>query len=369
MEVVLEGLELRRIQLPLAETFRAAHGVRDHREAIIVRAMVRHGAPGWSECVAEGEPTYWPEYTDGAWHVLEHHLVPRVLAGQPMRQVRGHQMAKAAVEMAALDAGLRAQGQPLSEFLGATRREVPTGIALGITPTIDALVDDAVRWCSQGHRALKLKITPGWDVDAVRAVRTAVGPETELLLDANGSYSSEEPEHLAILTKVVDPSLGIAAIEQPFPPDDLRGHARLARQIAVPVCLDESIGSLGEVETALAMQACGAINLKAGRVGGLVETRRIHQRCFDEGVALRCGGMLETGLGRAANLAVAALPGCTLPPDLGPSSRYYVRDITEPLDAQQGMMRVPSGSGLGVEPNEEVLDEMTVDKLVLRASR
>jgi o-succinylbenzoate synthase len=369
MEVLLEGIELRRIHLPLAETFHAAHGTREHREAIVVRAMVRNGAPGWSECVAEVEPTYWPEYTEGAWHVLEHHLVPRVLAGQPMRQVRGHQMAKAAVEMAALDAGLRAQGQSLSEFLGATRREVPTGIALGVAPTLDALVDDAVRWCSQGHRALKLKITPGWDIEAVRAVRTAVGPQTQLLLDANGSYSGEEPDHLAVLTKATDPSHGLSAIEQPFPPDDLHAHARLARQIDVPVCLDESIGSLRDVDTALAMRACGAVNLKAGRVGGLVETRRIHQRCVDEGVALRCGGMLETGLGRAANLAVAALPGCTLPPDLGPSSRYYARDITEPFEAEQGMMKVPSGPGLGIEPNEEALDEMTVHKLVLRASR
>lgn len=369
MEVVLEGIELRRIHLPLAETFRAAHGSRDNRDVIIVRAMVRHGASGWSECVAESEPTYWPEYTDGAWHVLQHHLIPRVLAGQPMREVRGHQMAKAAVEMAALDAGLRAQGRSIAEFLGATGRLVPTGITLGIAPTVGELVDDAVLWCSRGHRALKLKVAPGWDVEPVRAVRTAVGPGVELLVDANGSYDSGEPDHLADLGKLADASLRLSAIEQPFPPDDMRGHARLAREVQVPICLDESIGSMADVETALAMGACGAINLKTGRVGGLVETRRIHQRCFEEGVALRCGGMLETGLGRAVNLAIAALPGCTLPPDLGPSSRYFVRDITEPFESEGGMMRVPRGPGSGVEPNEEVLDEMTVSSMTLRASR
>lgn len=369
MEVVLEGIELRRVRLPLAETFRAAHGSRDHRDTIIVRAMVRNGASGWSECVAESEPTYWPEYTDGAWHVLQHHLVPRVLAGEPMRQVRGHQMAKAAVEMAALDAGLRAQGRSIAEFLGATRRLVPTGITLGIAPTVEKLVDDAVLWCARGHRALKLKVVPGWDVEVVRAVRNAVGPEVELLVDANGSYDSREPDHLAALAKLADASLGLVAIEQPFPPDDLRGHARLAREIQVPICLDESIGSMADVETALAMGACGAINLKTGRVGGLVETRRIHQRSFDEGVALRCGGMLETGLGRAVNLAIAALPGCTLPPDLAPSSRYFVRDITEPFESEGGMIRVPRGPGSGVEPNEEILDEMTVSNITLRASR
>lgn len=369
MQVVLEGIELRRVHLPLAETFRAGHGTRDHRDAVIVQAMVADGASGWSECVTEPEPTYWPEYTDGAWHVMRHHLVPRVLAGRPMREVRGHQMAKAALEMAALDAGLRADGRSVADFLGTTRKEVSTGIALGIPASVEDLADAATWWRGRGHRAFKVKVAPAWDVRPVQAVRAAVGLDVDLLVDANGTYHSDEPDHLVALEKLADPSLGLVAIEQPFGPDDLRGHARLGRRIEVPICLDESIGSLADVETAVQLGACQAISLKPGRVGGLLETRRIHQFCRDEGIALRCGGMLETGLGRAVNLAVAGLPGCTLPPDLGPSTRYFSRDLTVPFEHTEGMMRVPDGPGLGVEPVQEVLDEVTVNKTILKAAR
>ena len=369
MQVALEGIELRLIRLPLAESFRAAHGRRDHREVVVVRALAADGPSGWAECVAEIEPTYWPEYTAGAHHVLEHHLVPRMLAGRSLREVRGHQMAKAALEGAVLDAGLRADGRSLASFLGARRREVGTGIALGLADTVDDLVMAAMTWCARGHRALKLKVAPGWDVEPVMAVRAAVGQRVELVVDANGSYCSGEPDHVAALARLAEPSLGLAAIEQPFAPDDLPGHARLVDLVSVPVCLDESIGSLADVETALALGACGAVNLKVGRVGGLLESRRIHDRCVDEGVPLRAGGMLETGLGRAVNLAVAALPGCTLPPDLGPSARYFTQDITPPFDDRDGTMAVPDGPGLGIEPLQEVLDDVTVNQLTLRTAR
>jgi o-succinylbenzoate synthase len=368
MEIRLEGVELRLIRMPLAEAFRAAHGSRTHRDVVLVQVVVRDGPAGWAECVAENEPTYWPEYTAGAWHVLEHHLVPRLLAPQrSLREVRGHQMAKAALETAALDAGLRAEGRSLADFLGAERREVSTGIALGLASTVDDLVAAAASWCAKGHRALKLKIAPGWDLEPVQAVRAAVGDEVTLVVDANGSYRSDDPDHLAVLDRLAKGTGGLAAIEQPFAPADLTGHARLAGSSDVPICLDESIGSLADVDTALALGACGAITLKAGRVGGVVEAHRIHDRCRDEGVALRGGGMLETGLGRAVNLAIAALPGCTLPPDLGPSARYFPRDITPPHLDRGGTMTVPDGPGLGTEPLQEVLDEVTTDTLFLRA--
>jgi o-succinylbenzoate synthase len=367
MEVALEGVELRLVRMPLAEPFVAAHGTRRRRDVVVVRALVDGGPDGWGECVAEPEPTYWPEYTAGALHVLEHHLVPRLLAGRSMRQVRGHHMAKAALECAALDAGLRSEGRSMASFLGATRPVVPTGIALGIMPTVDDLVDAVLRWHGQGHRAFKLKIQPGWDLDPLRAVRATVGDEVALLADANGSYRSDAIDHLATLGRLADRDLGLVAIEQPFAPEDLVGHARLARRIDVPVCLDESIGSLAQLDTALELGACGAVSLKAGRVGGLVEARRIHQRCRDAGIKLRCGGMLETGLGRALNLAVAALPGCNLPPDLGPSSRYFTTDLTPPFDSRGGTMIVPDGPGLGVEPVPEVLETMTVSRRTLRA--
>lgn len=368
MKVALEGIELRLVRLPLAESFRTAHGNRDHREVVVVRALASDGPPGWAECVAENDPTYWPEYTNGALDVLQHHLVPRVLAGRPLREVQGHQMAKAALEGAVLDAALRADDRSMADFLGAHRTRVPTGIALGITSTVDDLVVAADSWCSQGHTALKLKVTPTWDIDPVRAVRAAVGPGVTLIVDANGSYDSNDPSHVARLERLADPVTGLAAVEQPFPAGDLLGHARLARLIDVPVCLDESLGSLADLDTALALGACGAVSLKVGRVGGIVEAKRIHQRCVDSGIPARCGGMLETGLGRALNLAVAAMPGCTLPPDLGPSARYFARDITPAFADRDGTMEVPQGPGLGTEPLQEVLDQVTVSKLVLEAA-
>ena len=369
MEVALDGIELRMVRVPLAEPFVTSRGTLRRRDVVVVRALVADGPDGWGECVAEPEPTYWPEYTSGVLHVLEHHLVPRLLDGRSLREVRGHQMAKAALECAALDAGLRAEGRSLASFLGATRPVVPTGIALGLAPGVDDLVDAVLRWHGQGHRAFKIKVRPGWDVEPLRAIRTEVGDEVALLADANGSYRSDSVEHLATLGRLADGAIGLVALEQPFAPDDLVGHARLARRIDVPVCLDESIGSLAQLDSALALDACGAVSLKAGRVGGLVEARRIHQRCRDAGVALRCGGMLETGLGRALNLAVAALPGCNLPPDLGPSARYYSRDLTPPFESRGGTMIVPSGPGLGVSPDPEALEDMTINHRTLRTER
>lgn len=368
VQVSLEGIELRVVRLPLVQSFQAAHGTRDHREVVVVRALVADGPSGWAECVAENEPTYWPEYTAGAFQVLEDHLVPRVLARRSLREVQGHQMAKAALEGAVLDAGLRAEGRSLADFLGATRTEVPTGIALGIMASVDDLVIAASSWCSRGHRALKLKVTPTWNVDPVRAVRAAVGPDVGLIVDANGSFDSNDPGHIATLERLADPAVGLLAIEQPFAAGDLLGHGRLARLVGVPLCLDESIGGLADLDTALALGACGAVSIKAGRVGGIVEARRIHQRCVDSGIAARCGGMLETGLGRAVNLAIAALPGCTLPPDLGPSARYFARDITPAFADRDGTMDVPQGPGLGTEPLQEILDQVTVTQLIIKAA-
>lgn len=367
MEVALEGVELRLVRMPLAQPFVTAHGTRRRRDIVLVRALVDGGPDGWGECVAEPEPTYWPEYTANALHVLEHHLVPRLLAGRSLRQVQGNHMAKAALECAALDAGLRAEGRSMASFLGATRPVVPTGIAVGMTSSIDRLLDTVLRWHGEGHRAFKLKIQPGWDLEPLRAVRSTVGDGVALLADANGSYRSDSVDHLATLGRLAGSDIDLVAVEQPFAADDLVGHARLVRQVDVPVCLDESIGSLAQLDSALALEACDAVSLKTGRVGGLVEAKRIHRRCRDAGLSLRCGGMLETGLGRALNLAVAALPGCNLPPDLGPSSRYFTTDLTPPFESIGGTMIVPDGPGLGVVPRPEVLDDMTISHRTIRA--
>jgi O-succinylbenzoate synthase len=367
VHVALAGVELRLVRLPLAQPFRTAHATRTERAVVVVRALVDDGPDGWGECVAEPEPTYWPEYTAACWDVLRHHLVPRLLAGRPLVEVRGHQMSKAALEVAAVDAALRAQGRSMAAFLGAARTRVPTGIALGVAASVDELVTQAGRWHDDGHRSFKLKVQPGWDLDPVRAVRKALGDDVSIIVDANGAYRSDDVDHAVALHLLAGDDLAVAAIEQPFPPDDLVGHARLAAAVDTPVCLDESIGSLGDLDTALALGACGAVSLKVGRVGGLAEALRIHSRCREDGVGLRCGGMLETGLGRALNLAVAALPGCTLPPDLGPSARYFADDLTVPFTAEGGSMAVPQGPGLGTEPRPEALAAATTDTVVLRA--
>jgi o-succinylbenzoate synthase len=371
VQVAPGGVELRLVRLPLAQPFRASHATRTERTVVVVRVLGADGdgPDGWGECVAEPTPTYWPEYTAGCWDVLRDHLVPRLLAGRPLAEVRGHHMSRAALDVAVTDARLRAEGRSLASSLGATRAVVPTGIALGLADTVADLVEEAERWHDDGHRAFKLKAQPGWDVEPVRAVRKALGDDVTLVADANGAYLSDDPDHGAALRRLAADDLGLAAIEQPYPPDDLVGHARLAAAVPTPVCLDESIGSLGDLETALALGACGAVCLKAGRVGGLAEARRIHDRCVEAGVAVRAGGMLETGLGRAVNLAVAALPGCTLPPDLGPSRRYFAEDLTVPFESEGGTMAVPDGPGLGVAPRPEALAATTVERLLLRADR
>ena len=367
VQVALRAVELRRARLPLAQPFRSAHATRTERDVVVVRVEAEDGPDGWGECVAEPEPTYWPEYTATCWDVLVHHLVPRLLDGRPLSEVKGHAMSKAALEVAVIDAGLRASATSLGAFLGATRAQVPTGIALGIAGSPDQLVEQAERWYDDGHRAFKLKVAPGWDVEPARAVRKALGDDVALVADANGSYRSDDADDDARLRLLAHAELGLAAIEQPYASDDLVGHARLARMVETPICLDESIGSLGDLDAALALGAIDALCLKVGRVGGLVEAVRLHRRCREAGIAVRAGGMLETGLGRAVNLAVAALPGCTLPPDMGPSSRYFAEDLTPPFEAVRGTMAVPDAPGLGTAPRPDVLERATVDRLLLRA--
>lgn len=361
--MALRALELRRVAMPLVLPFRTSFGVETDRDILLVRVETDDGE-GWGECVAMGEPRYSPEYVDGAQHVIEHFFAP-VLFDAPslaaadvatvLRVFEGHPMAKAAVEMAVLDAELRAAGVSFAQHLGAVKDRVPTGVSIGIEDDVDRLLELVGDYLDAGYLRIKLKIEPGADLVPVRAVRERFGPDLLLQVDANAAYTVDDAEHLAGLDE-----LDLLLIEQPLPPEDIAGHVSLATRLSTPICLDESITSAGIAADAIARQACSIVNIKAGRVGGYLESKRVHDVCADRGVAVWCGGMLETGLGRAGNLALAALPNFTLPGDTSASSRYWATDLTEPFELDgTGHIAVPTGPGLGVAPLPDVLAAVT----------
>ncbi|MFI5937660.1 o-succinylbenzoate synthase [Actinoplanes sp. NPDC051494] len=358
----LTGVELRRVAMPLVSPFRTSFGTETARDVLLVR-VVTDGAEGWGECVAMSDPRYSSEYVDAAADVLRRFLVPTLAAaprldgnavGRALSGFKGHWMAKAALETAVLDAELRSAGRSFGRELGAVREWVPCGVSVGIMDSVPELLDAVDGYLAEGYLRIKLKIEPGWDVEPVRAVRERFGDDVLLQVDANTAYTLGDARHLARL----DP-FGLLLIEQPLDEDDVAGHAELARMIGTPICLDESITSARTAAAAISMGACAIVNVKPGRVGGYLEARRIHDVCAAHGVPVWCGGMLETGLGRAANVALAALPGFTLPGDTSASRRYFETDITEPFELENGHLRVPDGPGLGVAPLPEVLAEVT----------
>ncbi|PUB31890.1 O-succinylbenzoate synthase [Promicromonospora sp. AC04] len=368
----LQGVELRRITMPLVAPFRTSFGTEHERDVLLLRA-VTDGAEGWGECVAMAEPLYSSEYADAAADVLRRFLLPALSrhqesarrpggpggiaasdVGHALAPIKGHRMSKAALEMAVLDAELRTLGRSFAGELGAVVDRVPSGVSVGIHDTIPALLDAVDGYLSDGYQRIKLKIEPGWDVEPVRAVRERFGDGVLLQVDANTAYTLGDARHLARL----DP-FDLLLIEQPLEEEDVLGHAELARRIQTPVCLDESIVSAQTAAAAITLGACSIINIKPGRVGGYLEARRIHDLAVAHGVAVWCGGMLETGLGRAANAALAALPGFTLPGDISGSDRFYRTDITEPFVLDDGHIAVPAGPGLGVAPLPDLLDKFT----------
>ncbi|MER6178590.1 o-succinylbenzoate synthase [Streptosporangium sp. NPDC001681] len=356
----ITGIELRRVAMPLVTPFRTSYGTETERDVLLLR-VVTPEAEGWGECVAMSDPLYSPEYVDAAADVLRRFLIPALPAradvhgvGRALQPFKGHRMAKAALESAVLDAWLRASGQSLASFLGAAADRVPAGVSIGITNSVPELLDTVAGYLDEGYVRIKLKIEPGWDLAPVRAVRERFGDDLLLQVDANAAYTLADAPHLARL----DP-FGLLLIEQPLAHDDIVQHARLADRIATPICLDESIESAADAAAAISLGACSVVNVKPGRVGGYLEARRIHDLCRAHGVAVWCGGMLETGVGRAANVALAALPGFTLPGDISASHRYYTTDITPPFELSDGHLDVPGGPGIGVEPIPGVLREVT----------
>jgi O-succinylbenzoate synthase len=356
--VHVEAAELIRLQLPLVTPFRTSFGVQTARDVVLVR-LVGDRSEGWGENVAGVEPLYSAEFSDASMLALRHHLLPRLLAAKDvsaaevaplLAPVKGWPMAKCAVEAAVLDAETRAAGMGLRDYLGGTRTHVPAGVSVGLFDTIHETLAAVDSYLIEGYRRIKLKIEPGRDIDLVAAVRHHVGPEVLLQVDANAAYTLGDAAHLARLD-----DFDLLLIEQPLAEDDLQHHAALARELRTPLCLDESITSARAAAHAIAIGACRIVNIKPGRVGGYLEGRRIHDVCVANGVPVWCGGMLETGVGRAANVALASLPGFALPADLSASDRYFRQDITTPFVLTDGRLAVPTAPGIGVTPDPEIL--------------
>jgi O-succinylbenzoate synthase len=364
----ISEFELRTIHLPLVRPFRTSFGTQTSREVLVVKVTDSEGNVGWAEDVAMSEPLYSPEYVAGNLDLIKRFLIPALFSrgeitakevGEALAPFLGAPMAKAALETAILDAQLRSQKKSLASYLGATKEKVECGVSVGIAPSIDNLLEEVGSYIDAGYRRIKLKIEPGWDIEPVRIVRET-WPTIPLQVDANQAYARGDGELLSKL----DP-YNLLLIEQPLDEHDILGHAELAKKVKTPICLDESIVSLRAAEDALALKATTVINIKPGRVGGYLESKRIHDLCVSEKIPVWCGGMLETGIGRAANLALAALPGFTLPGDTSASSRYFKEDVTNPFVMDDGYLTVPNGPGIGVEPHLDFLDEITTYKEIV----
>ena len=367
----IERAVLREIRMKLRQPFEISSGVTEERRILLLR-IEGDGAVGWGECVAGESPAYAYETTDTAWHVLTDFILPRVVGRDardpedvlaPVAWIRGHRMARAAVEMAAWDMSARMEGVSLSDRIGGTRQRVAVGVSVGIQRTDEKLLEEVAAYVEDGYARVKLKIKPGRDVEMLSAVRKRF-PELPIMADANSAYVMDEPgagPADAGRLRALD-ELDLMMIEQPLAYDDFLHHARLQRMLDTPVCLDESVKSEGDLELALELGSCRIVNIKPGRVGGLGVSRRIHDAMAARGLAVWCGGMLESGVGRAHNLALASLPGFTLPGDISASRRYWDRDIVYPEFevAPDGHMDVPTGPGIGVEVDEERVAALTV---------
>ncbi len=366
----IEQIDLLIVRLPLVRPFQTSSSRKTHLDHILVR-IVADGVAGWGECASPSDPYYCPETTETCWHILHDFLGPLVLGREwsnidelvaLYRLVKGNAFARAGLEMACWDALARAQDKPLWSLLGATRAKVLSGVSLGIEPRIELVLDQIARFQQEGYRRIKLKIAPGWDVAVVREVRARY-PEIPLQVDANSAYTLDD---MATLKALDD--FDLILIEQPLAHDDIIDHARVQSVLKTPICLDESIHSADDARKALDLGACRVINIKVSRLGGLREARRVHDLCLERKVPVWCGGMHECGIGRAANVAIAALPGFTLPGDISGSDKYYAEDIVEPpILAHNGAIRVFEGPGLGVEPIEERIQSRTLRAATLVA--
>ena len=367
----INQISLHHIRMPLVSHFETSFGCTTDRECILI-TLHAEGRIGYGECVADRDPGYSYETTGTAWHVLKDFIASAILGQdvedavdyqQRVLQIRGHHLAKAGVEMALWDLLGKREGKSLRAIIGGVREKVDVGVSVGLQESPAALVEAVGNYIAQGYRRVKIKIKPGRDVGDAQAVRKAFS-DLRLQVDANSAYTLEN----ARVLKPMD-DLSLLLIEQPLDEDDLWDHHKLQKQFQTPICLDESILSPRHARQAIEMEACRVINIKAGRVGGLSQGIAIHDLCREQGIPVWCGGMLETGVGRASNLALASLPGFSLPGDISASERYYQHDITNERFTlnPDSTIDVPSGSGLGVTLDEKALKRFTLAEITLKS--
>ncbi len=365
----IDRLELRLCRLPLVSFFETSFG-RSYDRTFLLARVEGEGHEGWGEGVAEANPYYSSETTETAWHIITGFLAARVIGRRfdhprevfdAMTPVRGHNMAKALVEMAAWDLYARIRGQSLSHVLGGTRERIASGVSIGIQDSLEQLREKVDRELQAGYRRIKIKIKPGWDLEAVGMIRQQFG-SIPLMVDANAAYTLGDASHLARLD-----AHDLMMIEQPLEYDDVMDHVELQRRIATPICLDESIHTVRIARDAIAAGACRIINIKPGRVGGHRESIRLHDVCAEHDIPVWHGGMLETGIGRAHNIHLASLPNFSLPGDIAASRRYYSPDLIEPPIevAPDGTIGVPAGPGIGVHIVRERVEQATLRSITL----
>jgi len=365
----LTKVTLREIRMKLLEPFETSFGRSFERRILLVEAEC-DGVTGWGEVTAGSNPFYSPETTDTAWHVLRDFVWPALKGkevksaseiGPLLKQIRGHNMAKGGLEVAVWDAEARTHGVPLWKLLGGTREEIPCGVSVGIKPSTQELLNAIDKEVRAGYQRIKVKIKPGWDVEVVEKIREKF-PQIRLMVDANSAYRIEDLPTLRQLERFF-----LMMIEQPLGWDDVYSHAELQKQLETPICLDECILNEGHARAAIEMGACRIINVKLGRVGGYTAARRIQDLCEERNVPVWCGGMLESGIGRAHNIAMSTLSNFSLPGDVSASRRYWAEDIIEPevTVGPQGTIRVPGGPGIGFQPRRDGIEQLTVRKEIL----
>ncbi|HEX5434466.1 MAG TPA: o-succinylbenzoate synthase [Candidatus Angelobacter sp.] len=367
----IEAVTLREIRMPLVHFFETSFG-RTTERRILLLTLHTNGPEGWGECVAGEDPYYSEESIDTAWYAIERYLAPAVLgrivergADAPLLlgKIRGHRMAKGAVENAIWDAESQDRQVPLWRLLGGSQIEIPCGVSIGIQNSVEQLLEKIETELNAGYRRIKVKCKPGWDIDVFSRIRQR-WPQILLSCDANSAYTLDQTEHL----KEFD-QFGLLMIEQPLWHDDFYFHAQLQGRLKTSICLDEAIHTRRDARAAIELGACRIINIKVGRVGGFSEAVAVHDVARQNNIPVWCGGMLETGIGRSHNIALSTLPGFTLPGDVSASKRYWKEDIIEPAVevSAQGFIKIPQGPGRGFALKPDLIEKLTVCKQTLRA--